>query len=87
MMAKKSPAGQTSTGPARENSRNPGSKGTVPEPIERFELGDEGSGPLGGRRSGSTGAESMSQLDAERVPFEEPERRDSVREVGPVEEG
>ncbi len=86
-MSKRTPAGSTRTGPAREDSKPVGgTKGTDPKPIGKLEVPSEDQSPASRTRSASSGAESMSDLDAERIGFEEPARRDSVKSTGSDEE-
>ena len=86
-MSKRTPKGQDRTGPKREDSKPLGrNKGTDPKPIEKLEVPSEDQSPASRTRSASSGAESMSDLDAERIGFEEPVRLDSLREIGSSDE-
>ncbi len=85
-MSKKTP-GRNRTGGDREDSRPVGgAKGTVPE-IVTHELQNEASGPVGGRGSGPTGAQGITQAEIDATEFEEPQRVDKIRSRPVDEEG
>jgi hypothetical protein len=85
---KKTP-GQERTGPERVDS-NPDSRPSGPRfGDEKLPTGaptSDDSGPVSRSRSASDGVESMSDLDAERIGFEEPTRTDTVKSFGSEEE-
>ncbi len=88
-MSKKTPK-SPATGGHEERDSKPDARPSGPrfgdtETTTGGHTSDE-SGPVSRPRSASSGAEDMYELDAGRVPFEDPERRDSVREIGSVEE-
>jgi hypothetical protein len=73
------------TGPEQEESRNPGA--TRGERFGDRQSGahsDDESTPIGGRRSGPTGAEDSRGLNADptKTEAQEPQRFDSIREIG-----
>ncbi len=83
----KTPKGQDRTGPQREESRPEGrSRGEVPT-IDKLKVETEEQSAA--VRNKGVGIEDTRDLQGDPVkrPPEEPERLDSVRELGPVEEG
>jgi hypothetical protein len=81
--------GQERTGPERVDSKPDSRPGGARFGDEKAPTGghtSDESGPVSRPRSASSGAEDMYGLDAERVPFEEPTRTDTIKSFGSDEE-
>ncbi len=82
----KTPAGQQRTGPEKVDSKpDARNKAAVPT-IGTLEVATEDQEPNDRKRSGSSGAQGITQAEIDATAFEEPVRTDTVKSFGNNEE-